>query len=367
MPLNKHLESQCLSHSKYPVIAKYPEITVLLLLSFGFLFSAIGFSGEAIRLTEPGKSLTLDAGSTSPFSSLWGRVTPEIKSVAIEPRQPRAGKAVKVRAEIFNDPRETDIARTTSADLFYSADDGQNWQRIDMRRDKRQERIWSARIPGQKSGTRVRFYLQARDNFDNITSEIPFTNHSFPPDSTKMLLISDDSDDPEELVPADIDLLKTYVGYDDEHLYITQSVEGNLERGGRQNPFAPYLYFIVVINPDDANVYDFTDAPTLAYIPLASTYGLPSYGLLKLDRILRDPRSALLQNAVPAFIIDKEKGSHEMYFKLRRDSLGNNPSSAIKLVSLTMAITDLRRPGLIPWEASHFGLLYMRSHEFQVK
>lgn len=333
-----------------------------LLLSILCSWLAAAAAGDVVSLTRGGKPLVLDATRTSPFASLWGRETPQIRSVRHRPERPRAGRAVEVTVEAFSDRTDTDLPEVVEVRMLYSTDNGGSWKAVALDRLRRQPRMWRGRIPPQPRGARVLFYVQARDNFGNIASEIPLRNETFPPDPARMVLVAQDPPDPDELVPADIDLLETRVGYDAEHLYVRQSVRGSL--GGL---FAPHLYTIAVINPDDPSVETFTDAPALAYIPLGAMAKLPTSGLLRVERLFRSPREALVAEAEVKFAVDKTGGAQAMLFRFKRAALGANPSGWLKLVGITMTFPDLKRPSPVPWEASPFGAVYFRAHSYTVE
>lgn len=336
-------------------------------LTFYFSALALGLA-ETVSLTPPGTPVpTLDATTTSPFSSLWGAAIPEIKNVNIQPAKPRARQRVEITAEIGSAGQDSDLVKPLSARLSYSTDDGRTWTAQPMRPQDAKNRLWKASIPAQKAGARVQFFIQAQDSFNGITTEIPTMNTQFPPNLARMQRAAEDADDPDDLVPPELDLLNTYVGYDTDYLYVTQSVQGSLEKGSLSNPPAPCLYFIALMNMDDAGIHYFSEAPMLVYSPMGRLFNLPTYGLTRADKLLRDPKSAFQADADVQFSIDRALGAPTMHFKVKRSALGENPSRAIKLVSFTLALTNLQRPQLIPWEASPFGLVYLRAHEYQVQ
>lgn len=323
---------------------------------------------QTVSLTPPGMPApTLDASRTSPFSTLWGSDVREIKGVTIAPDPPRAGQPVTVTAEIPNGSPDSDMTRLISARLSYSVNGGQTWTALLMRRKSPRMSLWQAIIPPQKSGTRVQFFLQTRDSFNGITTELPLTNTQFPPALARMQLVAEDADDPDDLVPPELDLLKTHVGYDEEYLYISQSVQGDLKKGRLTKPPAPCLYFIALMNMDDASINYFSEGPMLVYSPMGRLLNVPTHGLTRVEKLLRDPKTAFSADAGVEFTIDTALGAPTMHFKVKRHALGDNPSRAVKLVSFTSALTNLQRPQLIPWEAAPYGLFYMRSHAYEVR
>src|SRR5262249_40041814 len=158
------------------------------------------------------------------------------------------------------------------------------------------------------------------DTFNAITTEMPplKPGAAFPPPLDRLRLIAEDADDPDDLVPPELDLLKTYAGYDDEYLYLAQSVQGNLESGMLTNPPAPCLYFTALINMDDKTIDTFTDAPMLVYSPMGRMFNLPTFGLTRAEKLLRDPKSAFSPEAGVQWAADKAAGSPTMYFKVKR-------------------------------------------------
>ncbi len=344
-----------LSASNYQVVS---QLLVGVLCSF----LAAAAAGDVISLAPRGEALVLDATRTSPFASLWGRETPQIRSVQLRPERPRAARPVEVTVEAFSDRTDTDLPEVVEVLLLYSTDIGRSWKQVALERPRREPRLWRGRIPAQPRAARVLFYVRARDNFGNIASELPLRNEAFPPDPARMFPLAQDPHDADELVPADIDLLGTRVGYDAEHLYVRQSVRGNLS-----GLLAPHLYTIAVMNPDDPQVESFTDAPALAYIPLGALARLPTSGLLRVERLFRSPQEAQVPGAEVKFEVDTSGGRQAMLFRFRRAALGANPSGWLNLVGITMTFPDLKRPAAVPWEASPFSTVYFRAHEYVVE
>lgn len=95
-----------------------------LLLSILCSWLAAAAAGDVVSLTRGGKPLVLDATRTSPFASLWGRETPQIRNVRQRPERPRARRPVEVTVEAFSDRTDTDLPEVTEVRLFYSTDNG---------------------------------------------------------------------------------------------------------------------------------------------------------------------------------------------------------------------------------------------------
>jgi hypothetical protein len=119
-------------------------------------------------LEAPGLTLTTRNHGTpgAPNSRAAANSGPAITDVRHAPVLPSAGQAVTVTAQL-DDPD-----RIASALLYYRVDPATNWLRVAM--TYRGAGLYAGVIPGQTTGTRVAFYLEARDAATpNLSSRFP--------------------------------------------------------------------------------------------------------------------------------------------------------------------------------------------------
>lgn len=247
---------------------------------------------------------------------------PIIENVVIEPEQPTSKDEVKVKATVYNNSSETDD-KTSSVTLFYSVDkEGKTWEKVEMEQSEGDEKVWTATIPPQEAGATVKFYLQATDTSNNLTSETPGTvsvqdEKNWLPDETRMALLCDDKEDDSKSVPGHLDLKKIYAGYDDKYFYAKIMFEGKVPTESGECAAQP-LYYLQAENADKGWLH----YGWLYYRPCPFNNGPNQYGFVQKDwwnEQVRDSKQ-----------VDQMIKNNVLYWRWKRD-FPNSPKNALWL------------------------------------
>lgn len=304
----------------------------------------------------------LPHGDESPHAAMMFYVTPEIFNVAITPEAPKANNPVTVSANIFNNPDLTDVSVTESASVAYSVDGGKTWQETAMQKDGT-GKTWSGIIPKQKKGTKIQYYIKAKDNTGNLAIEIP---PSAELNENNLTDVAPDADDPKDWVPDDIDLTDVSVGYNADNIMVKMKTNGRFSNKGKDDNMI-HAYAVPLINPDIPTTFDLLTAKALVYAPALQFMGAEPFGLYNLQSFMGGKiGDALVKDAGVKVIRDTEKSPDTLTFEMKRAALGNNPSASFKLAALTLGFADLKELSTTPWDATTYTMVYMRSHEYEV-
>lgn len=306
----------------------------------------------------------LPHGDESPHASMMFYVTPEISNVNLTPPAPKPNAPVVISASIFNNPDLTDISVTQSAALAYSVDSGKTWQPdIPMQKDSA-GKVWSAAIPKQKKGTKVQYFIKAADNTGNFAIEIP---PSAVLDENALTQVAADADDPKDWVPDDIDILNLSVGYNADKIIVRLKVNGRFSNKGKEDNMI-HAYAVPLINPDIPTTFDLLTAKALVYAPAMQFMGAEPFGLYSLQAFMGGKIvDALVKDAGVKIMRDIEKSPDTITFEFSRTALGSNPSASFKVGALTLGFADIKELSTTPWDATTYTMVYMRSHEYEVK
>lgn len=267
------------------------------------------------------------SGSTA-YSNYLYDSPPEIESVILIPEVPTPDNDVIIKAKIKCNLDKTD-ASVVDASLHYSIN-GESYQSIYMQQDKGDNDYWIAKIPKQSEGTVVDFYITAVDTYGNTVIEIPpAAEKSSLTDKENLQLLTEDDNDADQVVPQDLDILSSYLSYDNENINFKISVEKNIS-GGTLDP--------AFLNTYGALIYNLDKGPDVlgAYMPVycfnLKLGSYPSAIFYDLGRILID------YDYLPKAIIDKG----DLNLILKRKALGENFKKGYKVVFFTLGITSTR-------------------------
>lgn len=311
-------------------------------------------------LQEAYNTSVLPYGDKSPHSSMIFITTPTISNVKITPKKPTSKGTINVSAEIFNDEKLTDISRTMEAKIFYSIDDGWTYQEVNMVQNKKR---WEGKIPPQKSGDEIIFYLWAKDNVGNVAVEIPRKISSFPPKDMEMSAVITEEEELEEWVPEDLDIKELRVGWDEENIYLKLKVQGEIKK--ITNNGIACAYFCPVLNMDispdnllQANAVVYSLAlPSLLGIEAAGVYNLQK--LMTLEEKKSDGKVEIHR--------DRKNEPGVIYFKVERSALGGNKSGSFKFSAATLGIANVTSPETAPRDAAGYILVYFRENRVKVR
>lgn len=302
-------------------------------------------------------------GGESPHAAMMFYVTPEIKDVAMTPSIPRAKDSVTVSAQISNNPDLTDISVTSEAALLYSLDNGKSFQEVKMERDSTGI-TWSGTIPKQKKGARILYAIKAKDNTGNLAIEIPSTGTL---SEGALTQVCADPDDPSDWVPDDLDVLGIWTGANADKIMVKVKVQGSFSTKGKKDGMV-HAYASPLINPDTPSSFDLFTAKALLYAPLMQFIGAEPFGLYDLMTVMSGKiTDALVKDASVKILRDAEKSPDTLTFELNRTALGDNPSSAFKVSAMTLGFADIKELSTVPWDATHYTMVYVRNHEYEVK
>lgn len=348
---------------------------------------------------------------------------PMIYDVSTIPDIPLAGKDVLINAAIQSDPQKTD-AVTVKAWLHYSIDQGKTLANLEMQTTKNKKGkiirdihghiLWTAVIPGQEAGKTVTYYISAKDDFGNFSTETSGTsvNGNLPPDATtgtgpllSVLIPDEECKDAE----AGLDILGLAFGYDDTMLYGAITTRGPITEGtptkmdvksGRRVYLVPWwlrwlpihgmikeettptlnihTFGIGLLNPDQGE--DTKKASGIVWSPLWTRHQGGSWiqGCFALN-----PSSQKTHEPVPVAVSGAQCTvvGDTLYFKLSRSLFGPNPSGILRVVAFSGYVPSLestsflQSPSMLEWldsmtmplsDATPHVYVYFRTHSYIV-
>jgi len=288
-----------------------------------------------------------EESDAAPYAGFLFDRTPDIVRVDQTPAQPLAGQAVKVSAVIEQNTLRASLP-VKKVDLHYRTDGGE-WQDIPMLRGDDDPDYYFAFIPPVPAGTMVDYFIRAEDKAGSVTAELP------PGGSISVY----DPDEKEEVVPADIDVLRVEAEYDDKYLYVTLDVEGKPGKGDMTDRGA-YIYLLPMIDVKAGQgAADLFEVPLLGYAPIMSNYlGVPEAGLYRLSEILETKKQ------IEGADVKVKKGPHGLKFRVKMDSISTDPEGVIGMAAMTIAASNFE--SLMPWEASPYLTFHMKRRGYAV-
>lgn len=268
-------------------------------------------------------------GSSSlPYTNIIEDVSPEITEVIRELLKPGEDDVVVVSAKIFNNPKKTENV-VISTILHYSTD-GVKWDEIPMEQDEKNNIIYVGKIPPQKEGTQVTFYISAHDSAGNTATEVVELRDMTSDTLDKgWIKIIEDEDDKKDIVSDNLDVLSTYLAYDKDWIYLKMEAQGEITPGTTHNPPFLHTYGFGVLNPDMSE--DVLGGYLIFYTPHLKLGGYPEavlYSLGQMDFIYKAEASTEVKKNI-------------LTLKFRRSFLGSNPTNRLKIVGGTCGITDI--------------------------
>ncbi len=301
---------------------------------------------------------TLETGDISPYSEVIYDSTPIIGEVTISPPVPDPEIPTTITAEVYSNYNRTDFS-VSSVALLYSIDGMSSWDRIEMLRDN-EEDIWQAQIPKQPRGTKVDYYLVVRDEIGNMAIEIPRMVSRWLPNDEEMIAGPIDRNDLDRVLPPDLDILGTWVGYNEDHLYLKLELEGKINVY-HIIPLILNAYLISIGDPEADPYGNVLTYPAIVYIPLLDKLNLLSDGAVLLDT--NDFESISVQNAK----IRVKVHNNMIYLRCRRSDLGSASASEYKICFFTIKAENffpLKIP--TPREATNYVTIYLGGHSYVV-
>lgn len=322
---------------------------VLMMLSMATAGFALGLGGD-VPIFEDGRK--------APYVTFLYDKTPVISMVTQTPEQPMDGQKVKVSAVVSRDITHAS-QRVKKVEIIFSMDGGATWDSAEMAKSDADPDYYFAFLPPQKAGTKVVYYIQATDISGSKTTEMP-GKAIVDKDTLKNFVGVDDVDEPEDSVPADIDVHRLEVGYDDQYLYVHLVTEGKPNKGDPLKK-GMNLYLLPVLNLDiiKGGIADLFKVPILAYAPIFSSYlNVEPQGLFKLSEVLQTKKG------VEGADVKMKKGDNDLLFRFNIAALGKNESGNYEIAALTAAAKTM--DGMLPWEATPFLSFALRNHEYTV-
>lgn len=364
-------------------LSRLPHKSLIFLFSFFIFFASHAFADE--KENPCAKSL------------LNLEPPPLIQEVKIQPPTPKDGDDVTVYAAIGNDGEKTK-AVTTNAWLHYSTDDGKTETVDEMQKTEEKDiegfAVWTGKIPAQKTGTNVVYYVSAKDSNGHNSTETPgeSANVKFPPEEGKESGIKFSAPVPDEECPSaegGLDILGFSVGYDEKTIYGKITMRDKIT-AGTINPVDLRSIVIGFMNPnEDENA---VKGSLMIWMPWVCDVGACAYFQMT-DWYAVDERVNQTKQPVP----DTESGAdgrvneNIAYFKIKRLFLKTDvtPLTTLFVFTLRYNQTDLQdafnnweKPAKSPMEmvfqseglfppqpadASPHMVVYLRTHAYTVR
>lgn len=295
---------------------------------------------------------------------------PVIKQVSIYPEQPKSGQEIKVSATILSSNEDI-----TEADLSYSTNNGETWQKIEMEQSGEKQELWLGTIPAHNAETKIIFYISCMDSAGNVSSELPAQvgprekkddQPSWLPVNNSMALIDSDENDDDRETPPEFDLLSVYAGVDETYLYLTFTFEGKiLSEAVAQGTLNVPLYQISLSNVDTKDDVETKYGHNyLYYSALAPTFIQPGpiCGIGMYDAGGRIRASDWKE--VDCFV----ENQHSLFMRITRKDIKNNPKQRVKLFFSSGIQNKLPCFHCIePLDISGNIYLYFTFHSFQIE
>lgn len=336
-------------------------------LPLACLVASLAAAGElpaaaAPSLREAGSSfLAVPHGSDSPHAPFIFYVTPRIEHVEY-PKQARRGQPVNVKAKVYHPPDKTDFGQVVKVEARYVKGTRRGLVTLQATKGNHYEGM----LPASDEAGPLLFWLEAYDNVGNRTVELPATVTSFPPRGSELFLAIMDKKAPPGWVPEEIDLRELWVGFDAEHLYAKVVVQGEVQ-SARKDPLMIYAYAVPLLNLDEEGQLGLLAARLMLYAPRLRGLNIPPEGLFNIKMLL----GGLDINNITADPVevhrDKRGEANTLYFRVRKDLLGDNPCKCLQLGSVTIGATLSPEFSVAPWDASHYLLVYERTHRVEIR
>lgn len=325
----------------------------LRLAQAGLPASSVGETGSSF--------LAVPHGSDSPHAPMIFYVTPRIENVQY-PKKVRRGTPVKVKAKVYHPPDKTDFGQVAKVEARYVKGTRRGLVTLQARKGD----VYEGMLPAFDEAGPLLFWLEAYDNAGNRTVELPATVTSFPPRGSELFLGIVDKQAPAGWVPEDIDLRELWVGFDAEHVYTKVVVQGEVQ-SARKEPLMIYAYAVPLLNLDEEGPLGLLAARLMLYAPRLRGLNIPPEGLFNIKMLL----GGLDINNITADPIevhrDKRGESNALYFRVKKELLGDNPCRCLQVGSLTIGATLTPQFNVAPWDASHYLLAYERTHWVEIR
>lgn len=201
--------------------------------------------------------------ASSEEEDAFGNIMYTTMLVFVETDASEVGSDILFRLVMFmrgHDDEEEEMI-CTEASAFVTADLGATWHTVSLSRTevdkKTHHETWEGRIAraeltdpdSANDNTPVIYFFRAKDNFGNISTELPDTAPGWPPNPAAFFPGTDDIDNSEDIVPDDLDLLKSFVARDENSIYIALNVQGRISKGNMRSRSYNF-YATKFTNPD---------------------------------------------------------------------------------------------------------------------
>jgi hypothetical protein len=294
---------------------------------------------------------------------------------AVKFARPAAGSPCKVSAEISmtgDDPE----AKVTSVRLIYYVDGA-----MDKPNDVAMAPVLGgceAEIPAMAAGTKMDFIIRVESSNGNVATQAV-------PSARGLVETVPDMDNSEDIVSADLDILGVAVGYDADNVYVRFNVQGKITGGTEDPPFV-HGYCVKVTNPDIEKSEGLMAGKMLAHMPLVKGTGhgddAPDD---EWDKMMgREARRRVVETGTMLLDIAKMVGGKTdeafpdvkfsatadggtLSTSIARGAFGENPSGCLRILAMTVANASFDSFMPIPYNCSHFVVLYTSSQEYSVE
>ncbi len=290
------------------------------------IFTMQAFCAHAIEMNQ---LPVIPSSSEAAYSNYLNDTPPDIKSVTLNPDPPKAGEPAKVEAIIFEDTDKTDLT-VSQATLHFSADGGVKWEAIPMTQSEDNEMLWTAELPPLEKDAQGAYYVSAEDIIGNVATEMPRQVTQWPPaNNAELAWTGTDPEEKNDVVAPSMDILKSYMGYDEQYFYFKVEYEKKLEPGTSSPPFL-HSYSVAFWNRDKST--DILATYMLSYMPLLKIGGLPETTLYDANRIAFD------------YTVGAESKVEDnvLYLRVKREAIGKNPSGRLRIAYTTFAVNTPR-------------------------
>jgi hypothetical protein len=283
------------------------------------------------------------------FGNTVQDVPPDILSVKITPESPTAGKKTLVSARIWVNP-EISKFKVKEAYVYYrDAGAVTDLKRVSMGKSPDDPELWSALLPGFPGGTSVEYYIRAIDEINNEVVQLPITETAKPGDMIDIL-----SDGEDEELPATMDIISVYAGYDGNNIVACPKMGRRFQQFSRLGADAVAMGFIAddVRNHPSRSITENT-AGIVGYVPAINLQGI-----LRFEDFERGNGGKREESSV------KIEGRN-VCLRTKLSALTTTPDHGLKIFCATLGMNALTKY-IYFGDATPYAIIYFKGGRFTV-
>lgn len=308
------------------------------------------------------------------------RFVPSVVSAAVSPASPAKGKPIKITVKLKRDPKAIDPVE--AVEVFYTEPGGEYF---DLQAElKGSGDNWTGTLPAFKKTGKVKYYIQARDAFGGLYSDLPCQVTQWPPvDDPCMITGAPDPepvDDPKIKIGDDYDIWEVRIGQNGDSWHLQQNVQGKIYKG-KLSPLKASMYTAMVVNSemiadvDDIGMFFGEDEKAqkareanegksafFGYTPIGPAID-PNFPACWMGMGKRDQKKEEYTSN-----IECKKEDQDLFFRIKKKALGNKLKNDLTFIgAMTGFVDNIQIPFPKIMEFANFTRVVMVQRSFEVK